>query len=103
MRSSTRSGADASVLIEGETDLQTQSQNLHVLVLPEINAGSASVLYAFLVNPAIGVGTFLAQWALRHPLSKIFSYEYDLTGSWAEPQGKKHERPKTDSASNPTG
>jgi uncharacterized protein (TIGR02099 family) len=85
-------GPDASVLIEGETDLQTQSQNLHVLVLPEINAGSASVLYAFLVNPAIGVGTFLAQWALRHPLSKIFSYEYDVTGSWAEPQVKRHER-----------
>jgi uncharacterized protein YhdP len=96
-------GANASVLIEGETDLKTESQNLHVLVLPEINAGSASVLYAFLANPAIGIGTFLAQWVLRHPLSKIFSYEYDITGSWAEPQVKRHERSKPESPEEKTG
>ncbi len=84
-------GADASVLIEGEADLKAETQTLHVLVLPEINAGSASVVYAFLANPAIGIGTFLAQWVLRHPLSKIFSYEYDITGSWADPQVKRHE------------
>jgi uncharacterized protein (TIGR02099 family) len=87
-------GPDASVLIEGDVNLQTESQNLHVLVLPEINAGSASVVYAFLANPAIGLGTFIAQWVLRHPLSKIFSYEYDVTGSWADPQVKRHERAK---------
>ncbi|MBV8211094.1 MAG: TIGR02099 family protein [Burkholderiaceae bacterium] len=87
-------GVDASVLIEGETDLRAETQNLHVLVLPEISATSASVLYAFLANPAIGIGTFLAQWVLRHPLSKIFSFEYDVTGSWAEPQVKRHERAK---------
>jgi uncharacterized protein (TIGR02099 family) len=96
-------GPDASVLIEGDTNLQTESQNLHVLVLPEINAGSASVLYAFLVNPAIGLGTFVAQWALRHPLSKIFSYEYDVTGSWAEPQVKRHERGKPETPEDKTG
>jgi uncharacterized protein (TIGR02099 family) len=96
-------GPDASVLIEGETDLQTESQNLHVLVLPEINAGSASLVYAFLANPAIGIGTFLAQWVLRHPLSKIFSYEYDVTGSWAEPQVKPHERAKPETPEEKTG
>ena len=96
-------GPDASVLIEGETDLQTESQNLHVLVLPEINAGSASLVYAFLANPAIGIGTFLAQWVLRHPLSKIFSYEYDVTGSWAEPQVKPHERARPETPEEKTG
>jgi uncharacterized protein (TIGR02099 family) len=89
-------GVGASVLIEGETDLKAESQNLHVLVLPEISATSAPVVYAFIANPAIGVGAFLAQWVLRHPLSKIFSREYDITGSWAEPQVKKRERPKPD-------
>jgi uncharacterized protein (TIGR02099 family) len=96
-------GADASVLIEGETDLKTESQNLHVLVLPEINAGSASVVYAFLANPAIGIGTFLAQWVLRHPLSKIFSYEYDVTGSWTDPQVKRHTRSKQEASEDKTG
>jgi uncharacterized protein YhdP len=96
-------GANASVLIEGETNLQTESQNLLVVVLPEINAGSASVLYAFIANPAIGIGTFLAQWLLRHPLSKIFSYEYDVTGSWTEPQVKRHERTKPETPEEKTG
>jgi uncharacterized protein (TIGR02099 family) len=96
-------GPGASVLIEGETDLQAESQNLHVVVLPEIDATSASVLYAFLVNPAIGAGTFLAQWLLRHPLSKIFSYEYDITGSWGEPQVKRHERSKPETPEDKTG
>jgi uncharacterized protein (TIGR02099 family) len=100
-------GVNASVLIEGDTDLQSESQNLRVLVLPEINAGSASVVYAFIANPAIGIGTFLAQWVLRHPLSKIFSYEYDVTGSWADPLVKRHERQKTESSpektDNPSG
>jgi uncharacterized protein YhdP len=96
-------GVDASVLIEGETDLQAETQNLHVLVLPEINAASASVVYALMANPAIGLGTFLAQWLLRHPLAKIFSYEYDITGSWAEPQVKRHERPKPPAAEEKTG
>jgi uncharacterized protein YhdP len=72
-------------------------------VLPEINAGSASVLYAFIANPAIGIGTFLAQWLLRHPLSKIFSYEYDVTGSWTEPQVKRHERTKLSTPEEKTG
>jgi uncharacterized protein YhdP len=91
------------VLIEGETDLQAETQNLHVLVLPEINAGSASVVYALMANPAIGLGTFLAQWLLRHPLAKIFSYEYDVTGSWAEPQVKRHERPKPEATEEKSG
>jgi uncharacterized protein (TIGR02099 family) len=96
-------GANASVLIEGETNLQTESQSLHVLVLPEINAGSASVVYAFLANPAIGLGTFVAQWVLRHPLSKIFSHEYDVTGSWSDPQVKPRERPKPETPEDKTG
>jgi len=97
-------GVNASVLIEGEVDLRSETQDLHVLVLPQLNAESASVLYAFIASPAIGIATLVGQWVLRHPLSKIFSYEYDLTGSWADPQVKKHERPKPpDSAAVPAG
>jgi uncharacterized protein YhdP len=66
-----------------------------VLVLPEINAGSASLAYALLANPAIGLGTFVAQLLLRDPLSKAFSFEYDVTGTWSEPQVRRRERPAT--------
>jgi len=91
------------VVIQGETDLQSESQNLHVVVLPEISPTSAAVVYAFIANPAIGIGTLLAQWVLRHPLSKIFSYEYDITGTWANPQVKRHERAKPEGPEEKTG
>jgi uncharacterized protein (TIGR02099 family) len=79
-------GLAATVMIEGNTDLAKETQDLRVLVLPEINAGSASVAYALLANPAIGLGTFLAQWVLREPLAKAFSHEYRVTGNWADPK-----------------
>jgi uncharacterized protein YhdP len=44
----------------------------------------------FLANPivgaAVGAGTFLAQKFLDHPIEQIFSYEYRVTGAWADPQ-----------------
>jgi uncharacterized protein (TIGR02099 family) len=85
-------GASANVLIEGSTDIGRETQALHVLVLPEIDAGSASIAYALLANPAIGLGAFLAQMLLRNPLAKAFSFEYDITGTWADPQVKRRER-----------
>jgi uncharacterized protein YhdP len=51
-----------------------------------------------MANPAIGLGTFLAQMLLRDPLSKAFSHEYDVSGSWAEPQVKRRERAEADAA-----
>lgn len=85
-------GVTANVVIEGSADLRNETQNLHVLVLPNVNAGSASLAYALLANPVIGLSTFLAQLVLRDPLSKAFSFEYDITGSWAEPQIKRRSR-----------
>jgi uncharacterized protein YhdP len=52
-------GPAAVVLMEGEADIERETQNLRVVVVPEINAGTASLAYAF-INPAIGLGTFLA-------------------------------------------
>jgi len=85
-------GPAATVLIEGSADLAHETQNLHVLVLPQINAGAGSLAYALLANPVIGLATFVAQAILRDPLSKAFSFEYNVTGSWAEPTINKLER-----------
>ena len=85
-------GLNATVLMEGSANVAQETQNLRVLVLPEINAAGASVMYALLANPAIGLGTFLAQMVLREPLAKAFSYEYQVTGSWDDPQVSKAEK-----------
>lgn len=56
-----------------------------VVVVPEINAGAAA-LAAGLINPAIGLGTFLAQLALRGPLTEAATREFRIDGGWAEPR-----------------
>jgi uncharacterized protein YhdP len=55
-----------------------------VVVVPNINAGAASLAYA-LVNPVIGLGTFLAQYIAREPLARAFTHVYDITGTWLTP------------------
>lgn len=81
-------GVAASVLIEGRIDVRNETQQLHVLVLPEVSAASASLAYALMANPAIGLGTFVAQMVLRDPLSRALSHEYEIAGTWNDPQVK---------------
>jgi uncharacterized protein (TIGR02099 family) len=76
---------NATVLMNGTVDIAKESQNLHVVVIPDINAGAASVVYALAVNPVIGLGTFLAQLFLRDPLMRAFTFEYQITGPWKDP------------------
>ena len=78
-------GVNATVLMDGVADIAKETQNLHIVVLPEINAGAASIVYGLAVNPVIGLGTFLAQLFLRDPLMRAFTFEYQVTGPWAEP------------------
>lgn len=77
-------GVNATVMMDGSVDIRQESQDLHVVVIPEINAAAASIAYGF-INPAIGIGTFLAQMFLREPLMKQFTHEYHVTGSWSDP------------------
>lgn len=78
-------GTQASVLISGSANLQRETQSLRVLVLPEVNAGLASLGYA-LINPAIGLGTFIAQFILRDPLREALAFQFQVEGPWAEPE-----------------
>lgn len=78
-------GVSAAVLMEGQADLEKETQALKVVVVPEINAGSASLI-ASAINPMVGLTTFLAQWILRRPLSEATTQEFFIDGTWLEPQ-----------------
>jgi uncharacterized protein (TIGR02099 family) len=78
-------GLTAAVLMEGKADIQRETQDLKVVVVPEINAGTAS-LVATAINPAIGLGTFLAQMFLRQPLMRAATQEFHVDGTWADPR-----------------
>ena len=78
-------GVNAAVLMEGKADIARETQDLKVLVVPEINAGTASRV-ATAINPAIGLGTFVAQLFLRQPLMRAATQEFHIDGTWAEPR-----------------
>jgi uncharacterized protein (TIGR02099 family) len=84
-------GVQAAVLMEGSADLQRETQDLRVVVVPEINAGTASLAYA-VINPAVGLGSFVAQLFLRKPLMAASTREFTVQGSWAEPKVERVER-----------
>jgi len=88
-------GLQAAVLLEGSADIAHETQDLHALVLPELNTASASLAYAA-INPAVGLGAFLGQWLLREPLRQASAREFRIRGSWDDPQVTRVERSITD-------
>ena len=84
-------GVNAAVLMEGKADIEQETQDIKVVVVPEINAGTASLI-ASVINPAIGIGTFLAQLFLRRPLIEAATQEFHMNGSWADPKIVKVQR-----------
>ncbi len=84
-------GVNAAVLMEGHADLARETQELRVVVVPEINAGTASLIAGW-INPAVGLGSFLAQLLLRGPMIAATTQEFRISGSWADPQISKVEK-----------
>ncbi len=77
-------GVNAAVLMEGSADMNHETQDLHVVVVPELNAMTAS-LVATAINPVVGLGSFLAQMVLRGPLTERTTREFHIDGPWADP------------------
>lgn len=84
-------GLQALVLMAGSADIGRETQNLQVVVVPELNTASASLAYAA-INPAVGLGAFLGQWLLREPLRQASAREFRITGHWDDPQVERIER-----------
>ena len=84
-------GVSAAVLMEGRADIAKETQDIKVVVVPEINAGTVSLI-ASVINPAIGIGSFLAQLFLSRPLMESTTQEFHIDGAWADPKITKVER-----------
>ena len=46
----------------------------------------ATAFISGVINPLGALVTYLAQRALKDPLSRAFSFEYAITGAWADPK-----------------
>jgi uncharacterized protein (TIGR02099 family) len=78
----------AAVVMSGEVDLARETQKLRLVVLPDLSGGMSSVVMAALgaVNPFVALGSIVVQRILKDPLAKAFSFEYEVSGTWADPK-----------------
>lgn len=83
-------GPAAAVDLTGDVDLAHETQKLGVRVQPSLSTGfSAGAAALFIANPlvgaAVGAGTLLAQKMLNNPFDRLFSYRYEVTGTFDDP------------------
>ena len=76
--------------MSGDVDLARETQKLRVKVFPSVS-DSLSVAGALIGGPIAGIATFVAQKLLKDPIDQMAAYEYDITGTWADPQVAKVE------------
>ena len=79
-------GINAVVRMQGSADLARETQDLRVLILPEVDAGTASLLAGLAVNPVVGLTSFLAQLFLRQPLRQANTQLFRIDGPWRDPR-----------------
>ena len=77
-------GPAAEVKIKGETNLQKETQNLDIKVIPHVSDSLS--LAAFAGGPIAGVAAFVAQKLLKDPLNKVSAAQYKIVGTWDNPQ-----------------
>jgi uncharacterized protein YhdP len=77
-------GSSAKVTMKGDVNLNDETQNLQVRILPTLG-DSVSLIGAFAISPAVGIGSLIVNKVLGNPLDKLASFEYNVTGSWRDP------------------
>lgn len=77
-------GPAARVRMHGGLHLGRETQDLHLNIQPRLD-DTVAVAGALLGGPVVGLGTLLATRVLKDPLGQATSFEYRVTGSWAEP------------------
>lgn len=85
-------GTAAKITLNGQVDLEHETQNLKVRVSPTI--GDNVSLLSFAAGPAVGVSVLLANKILRDPLDKLVAFDYNVSGSWADPKVERLGQPK---------
>ena len=78
-------GSSAKVTMKGSVNLNNETQDLRVRVLPALG-DSVSLLGAFAAGPVAGIGSLLINKVLGNPLDKLVSFEYNISGTWGDPQ-----------------
>lgn len=84
-------GTVATVLMDGSTDIARETQSIKVLVIPQLDTGTATLLTA-IANPLAGLYTLVASTLLRQPIQDANTQELLVEGSWQAPRVSKIDR-----------
>ena len=79
-------GSAAEVEMTGETDLARETQNLRVRVVPSLGDSAAGHHDR---QSRGGRSAAIAQRILKNPLGQIFSYDYEVSGTWTDPRWRR--------------
>jgi len=90
-------GPSAKIHMKGKIDLSHESQQLRLHIQPSLTGGVA-VAGALLGGPVVGVGALIANKLLKDPFEQAASFEYLVTGGWANPVVAKLARPVAENA-----
>ena len=94
-------GPTAKVEIKGETDINKETQHLYVKAKPYIS--DTLSLAAFAGGPAVGAAAYIAQKILKDPLNKIAETQYEIVGTWSDPQEKESKAAPASNSPQPLG
>ncbi|MEQ1526298.1 MAG: YhdP family protein [Gallionella sp.] len=77
-------GSSAKVTMKGNVNLNDTTQNIRVKVLPTVGS-TVSLIGAIAISPVVGLGALVANKVLGNPLDKLASFEYNISGTWNDP------------------
>jgi uncharacterized protein YhdP len=86
-------GPAAKVNMSGLADLNQESVQLRVKVIPKLSE-SVAVAGALIGGPLAGVGVLAAQKLLRDPIEEASSQSFLVSGSWLAPEVTRLARPQ---------
>jgi len=86
-------GPSARVQIRGTADINRETQDLQVRVYPSLSTATAIGIGLVTANPAIGAAALLGQKIARDPIERMLMQEFEVKGTWTNPDAKPPARP----------
>jgi uncharacterized protein YhdP len=81
-------GPVAGIAIKGRIGLQAKDLDLHIGVNAHVT-GSLPLVAAFAGGPVVGIATLVVDKVVTSQMSKVTTYDYTVTNSWANPVWQK--------------
>ena len=86
-------GSAAKVVMAGQVNLNEETQNLQLRIFPTVG-NSTALLSALVAGPVVGIGVYFFSKMMNDPLDQLVSFQYNVSGSWADPNVTKVDRDK---------